>query len=414
MLGQPAGRLWTTYQRWTYPDLSGHQQHTTVEPLDATLLADLRNIARRPLRLSLMARVQGDRSDEPVERSELLMAYGEALDLGGAVDLRAGRRVLLDGFTRGALDGAWIDLVGMPWVGLGVYGGRPRDFGDAELPAWALGGRVWLQGVRWAFVELRYDRREEEPFAGPDEQRLGGDVLVEVYDDWRAFGTAVYETEASVLERARAGVRYRAPGPLRFAAEYFRYEPRFPAGSLWARLPSDPHWGGRARVGYQLARPFGVHLRWTTRVFQRMEPKEFGAARLKFADTSHAADLGLRYAPWPVLQIELNSGAITGDEGAALLAALSAAWQVQPAGLRLAAGGYVNSHERRYADPSGLLELFGGAGAGVERNLASGGWLDVGWAPARWIDVALRGELLRDAAAYRSVRLMARATGYLF
>jgi len=413
-LGRPAGRLRTSYQRWTYPDLSGHQQHTTVEPLDATLLADLRDIARRPLRLSLMARLQGDRTTEPVEQVDLLMAYGEALDLGGVVDLRAGRRVLLDGFTRGALDGAWIDLVGLPWVGLGVYGGRPVDFGDATLPAWALGGRTWLQGVRWAFAELRYDRREEEPLAGPDQQRLGGDLLVEVYDDWRVFGTAVYETEASVLEQARAGVRYRAPGPLRFAGEYFRYEPRFPEGSLWARLPSDPHWGARARAGVRLAAPLWAHLRWTTRIFQRMDPKQPGQARLKFADPSHALDLGLRYTPRRILEFELSLGAITGDDGAAALAALSGEWQIQPAGLRLAAGGYLNSHERRYADPTGLLELFGGGGAGVERNLATGAWLDLLWAPARWIDLSLRGELLRDAAAYRSVRLLARATGYLF
>lgn len=416
MLGTPAARLSATYQRWTYPDLSGNAEHQVTQPLQLLLLGDLRDIARRPLRLSLLGRVDGDLEGQAFEQGELLLGYVEALQLGGLVDAWAGRRVVLDGTTTGGLDGAWIDLSGLPWVGVGGHVGRPVAFTDAvDPPDWSLGAHAWVQGLSWLHLELRYERQaDDEPLGDVLRSRMGGDLLLALQDDWVGFAQADYESRTSTLERGRAGLRYRAAGPLRAEAEAFRYDPLFDPGSVFARLASDAHWGLTGRAGYDLLRNLTAQARWTTRVFKRRVYGATPAEDRLMPDPTHTAELGLVLRPMPAITTEANAGLTQGDEGASLLGSLSAGWRHQPLGLDARIGGYVNAHDRRFNDPSGILELFGDSGAGVQRNLATGGWVDLGFAPLAQLGFALRAEAYRDETAFRSVRLLARLSGYLY
>ena len=58
--------------------------------------------------------------------------------------------------------------------------------------------------------------------------------------------------------------------------------------------------------------------------------------------------------------------------------------------------------------------LFGETGSGIQRNLATGAWVDVALAPLPYLSFALRGEGFRDETADQSYRLLARVAGYLF
>ncbi len=420
LLGRPAARVSATYQRWTYPDLTGQQEHQQTQPLQLMAFGDLRNIARRPLRVSFLLRADGDLEDQAVQRVDLLLGYLEALRLGSMVDLRAGRRVPLDGSTTGALDGLWLDLSGLPWLGFGVHAGKPvqlsadADQGEATLPELSLGARAWVHGLPWAHLELRYERQEDSPFSTPLRSRAGGDLAVDILGDWFGFASADHELRSGTLERMRAGLRYRGVGTLRAGVEGFRYDPVFAPGSVFATMESDPHWGLRGSAEWQAARPLALFARWTTRVFRRVEYRSDGQAVLQ-ADPSHAADLGLRWDSGGLLGAELGGGLLSaGSEGAAALAQAQVRVRHQPWGLQSSLGAYLNAHERRFADPSGILELFGDRAGGVQRNLATGGWLELGWSPWSAVSLDLRGELFRDESANRSVRVLARLSGYLY
>ena len=431
-LGTPTGRISSTYQRRTYPDLSGHLQHRTVQPLQLIALGDLRGIARQDIRLSFLARMDRDLGEEAVDRADLLFGYLEARRLGGVVDLRVGRRVILDGSTRGALEGVWLDLSGLPWMGLGAHLGRPVSFSDEpSLPTYSVGGRAWLHGVRWAHVELRFEQVEPyaqvgqsvdgasdsqvpSPSGEPRRSRLGGDLYGSLHDDWIFFANMDHELHTKTMERVRAGLRYRPPGRLRAGLEVFHYDPVFDPGSVFATMQSDPHWGFLLRGDYGDARRWSLFLRWTTRFFKRIEYGETVYQDMLYPDPSHMMDIGGRGRPWGPAELGLSMGVVSGEEGSSFLGQLDGALEHRPLGLGLRVGGYLNAHDRRFNDPSGILELFGDTSQAIKRNLASGAWCDLELAPWRTLAFSLRGELLMDESAHRSTRILARLTGYLY
>ncbi|MDY0059492.1 MAG: hypothetical protein RBU45_06755 [Myxococcota bacterium] len=414
-LGDPALRVSATYQRWTYPDLTGGGDAQAAQPLELLLLGDWRNLARRPWRLSLLARVDQDFRGDEGTSGDLLFGYAEALRLGGLFDLWAGRRVPLDGSTLGGLDGVWVDLSGLRWGGAGLHLGKPVAYSDeSAAPAWSVGARAWLDGLPWTHLEVRYERREEELLSSGERSRLGGEAIFSWWDDLLLFANVDYELQTSTLERARAGGRYRALGPWRARAEVFAYDPLFDPASVFARMESDGHWGVTGQVERSLGSKASLTGRWTTRVFKRHVLGDSPTADTLDDDPTHAADLGLIVRPRPAITVQGAAGATASEEGAALLASLEGGWVYQPLDLSLRLGGYLNAHDRRFGDPSGILELFGETGSGIQRNLATGAWVDVALAPLPYLSFALRGEGFRDETADQSYRLLARVAGYLF
>ncbi len=415
MLGRPAGMVSATYQRWTWPDLSGLGEHRLTEPAQVLLLGDWSRIAARDVRVSVMARADRDLQEDGSGEVDLLFGYLEAMGVGGVLDVRAGRRILLDGsIMGGALDGLWLDTRSIPWVGLGIHGGRLVALADEPVPTYSFGARAWLQGVRSVHAEVRYERQEDSPLSMPVRSRVGADLVYSRLDDWYGFATLDHELRTGTLERARAGLRYRPPGAWRFGAEAFWYDPVFDPESVFARMQSDPHWGFRLRGDTRVSKGLDLYLRWTTRVFKRIELGRDGGQDMLMPDPSHGLDLGAAGRPWRGGTVDGSAGTIHGSQGTYLLAHLSVGQTYRPLGLTARAGGYVNAHDRRYGDPSGILELFGSTGAGIERDLATGGWFELTCEPWSALAISARAELYRDESAFRATRLLARVTGRLF